>query len=682
MNMRPDAFGEAIAPAIACPSRALDELRIVPLSTGLAAIYLDALPLAGRRPRLTMTLDGRPAPSPSLAAALPLERGGLRHLVLLAQEMPELLARHLLLSLDGVPRAEARPEWLQPPLRPLPALIEGLAAGGRTRLLKMLLTTAASLFAGHGADLAALAQRMLDLCAVPVARPLGAAAFGAGHAIRSHAWAEAPAPGAPVVALGRQIRRLAGCDARIEEGLLHLHLPPAARAEGDLVIFTPDPVRLPPRREAAAPLTAWLRGRSPAIRAWALGRVSSAAAEDPAAQALLAEIRRPDLPVRLAVRCLSVAPGGLLHAFRLEDPERLVRNLRLELAGRYFDLDLHRAPGGTGLSAGFVPLDEAEAAPCRIQIVLGSGRITTMATVQPAAFDGTAPEGFADVWEAWHRISGPAEANPARALAAARSACPPRRIPVLIQRFGPIRAGRIALIAPAGTHPDLIFARAAAVGADSRQAEILLTLPEGPAAARLPDAAAAAAALHDLPHRLVLHDARAHPAEVLRAAAALTEGPVLLLGTTVLPATPGWFEDWLRHLEETPALVTAGAVLDHESAVWEGPLDLDAEGLLRPLDGLPARRLTRTTTSLPSPELAGLSRAGVARLLASATGHPDLAPALAELAAADRATGTPSPFRVSHPFRRFGGAAHPAGFAEAVLVEELRPHAIAAAEGL
>lgn len=161
--------------------------------------------------------------------------------------------------------------------------------------------------------------------------------------------------------------------------------------------------------------------------------------------------------MRLAVRCLSVAPGGLLHAFRLEDPERLVRNLRLELAGRHLDLDLHRAPGGTGLSAGFVPLDETEAAPCRIQVVLGSGRITTMATVQPAAFDGTAPEGFADVWEVWHRISGPPEANPARALAAARSACPPRRIPVLIQRFGPIRAGRIALIAPAGTHPDLIL---------------------------------------------------------------------------------------------------------------------------------------------------------------------------------------------------------------------------------
>ncbi|AZB62465.1 hypothetical protein EBL87_01500 [Cereibacter sphaeroides] len=681
MNMRPDAFGEARAPAIACPPRPLDELRIVPLSTGLAAIYLDALPVAGRRPRLALTLDGRPAPSPSLSAALPLERGGMRHLVLFAQDMPELLARDLLLTLDGVPRAEARPEWLQPPLRPLPALVEGLAASGRTRFLKMLLTTAASLFSGHGADLAALAQRMLDRCAVPVARPLGAAAFGAGHAIRSHAWAEPPVPGAPVVALGRRIRRLPGCDARSEGGLLHLHLPPAARAEGDLVIFTPDPVRLPPPNKAAAPLTAWLNGRSPAIRAWALGRVRSAAAEDPAAQALLAEMRRPDLPVRLAVRSLCVAPGGLLYAFRLEDSERLVRTLRLEIADRHLDLDLHRGPAGTGLCAGFATL-EAEAAPCRIQMVLGSGRITTMATVQPAAFDGSEPDGFAEIWETWHRISGPAEANPARVLAAARRARAPRRIPVLVQRFGSPRTGRIALIAPAGAHPDLISARAAAVGAGGWQAEVLLTLPEGPAAARMRDAAAAAAALHDLPHRLVLHDARAHPAEVLRAAAALIEGPLLILGATVLPATPGWLEDWLRHLEETPALVTAGAVLDHEGAVWEGPLDLGAEGLLRPLDGLPARRLAGTSTSFPSPELAGLSRAGVTRLLASATGHADLAPALAELAAADRAAGTASPFRASHPFRRFGGAAHPTGFAEALRGEELRLQAVPAAEGL
>ncbi|WP_235842641.1 hypothetical protein [Cereibacter sphaeroides] len=678
--MRPDAFGEASAPAIACPARPLDELRIVPLSAGLAALYLDALPAAGRRPRLAVTLDGRPVPSPSLSASLPLERGGLRHLVLLAQEMPELLARDILLSLDGVPRAEARPEWLQPPLRPLPALVGGLAASGRTRFLKMLLTTAASLFSDHGADLAALAQRMLDLCAVPVARPLSAAAFGADHVIRSHAWDEAPAPGAPVVALGRQIRRLSGCDARSEGGLLHLHLPPAARAEGDLVIFTPDPVRLPAPKEAAAPLAAWLRGRSPAVRTWALGRVRSAAAEDPAAQALLAEMRRPDLPVRLAVRGLSLAPGGLLYAFRLEDPERLVRHLRLEVADRHLDLDLHRDAGGTGLSAGFAPL-EAEATPCRIQTVLGSGRIRTMAAVQPAAFDGTAPDGFAEVWEAWHRISGPPEANPARVLAAARRTCPPRRIPVLIQQFGPVRAGRITLIAPAGAHPDLISARAAAVGASGWQAEILLTVAERPAAAQMRDAAAAAAALHDLPHRLVLHDARAHPAEVLRAAAALTEGPLLLLGATVLPATPGWLEDWLRHLEETPALITAGAVLDHEGAVWEGPLDLDAEGFLRPLDGLPARRLTGTSTSFPSPELAGLSRAGVARLLASSTGHLDPAPALAELAAADRAAGAPSLFRASHPFRRFGGAAHPSGFAEALLVEELRLQAIPAPGG-
>ncbi|MGP3698415.1 hypothetical protein [Rhodobacter sp. NSM] len=679
MNMRPDAFGDI--GALACDSRpsTLDEVRIVPLTGSLAALFFDRPRPVTKRPRLATTIDGGPAPLPSMSTSVPLEQGGLRHMLLLQIGTPQLLASRIVMTLDGRPEAEASPDWLQPPLRSLPALLAGLGPAGRAQVLKTLLTTGASLFAASAGDgMTLLARQILELCSVMPASPIGAAAFGTGHALLSYDLPAPSAPDAPVVALaGGLLHRLTDSAAFSDGKQLHLHLSRRLPADSELVILGPEPIRLALHEEAAQPLATWLDGRSEDLRQWALGRVRAAAPRDEMAQALLQEMRTADLPVHLRTLTLAATSEGLLHACRLEDPERLVRAIRIDRGGRFADILPSPDPDGTSLMAGHVALPPADddEGPCRIQIVLGSGRLRTVATLTPACWSGDVPVGFAEAWNDWRLTQNPALPDPALAIALARRSIPPQRIPVRVRSYGPDRLGRISLISPVGPCPDLITVRAAVIAGEeqAQSIDVILTAPEGPQAALARERAAAASEIYAIPHRIVTHPASANTVEVLRAAAALAAGPVLMLGPSVLPTTEGWLEEMLRHLSTSGALVTALALLDREGAIVGGPAFLAEGRIVRPMEGLPAARLAPVSgTQVVSADCAVLSRAGVERMLASPVGHSEPALALGELARVDRTAGRASPFLATHPFQRFGGPAPAEGVAEAALVHGLR----------
>ncbi|MCE6958581.1 hypothetical protein LAZ40_05900 [Cereibacter sphaeroides] len=682
MNMRPDAFGNAPAPAALLRSGPpLDEARIVPLTADLAALFVDRPRPPLRRPRLGVTMDGRPVPPPCIGSALALEGGGLRHMMILQRPVSEILAARILLMLDGRAEAEARPDWLQPPLHALPALVQGLAPAGREQFLKMFLTTGASLFAAApGAALSALARQLLDLCGVPAALPLDCAAFGSSHAILSYACAAAPLAGSPIVALRPdRLVRLPEAATLSDADRLHLHLNRRLAEDEEVVIFAPQPVRLAPLGPARLqPMAVWIEGNTPAARHWALGEVRKCAPDDPVAQALLDELRSPDLPIRFETLSLAATTGGLLHSFRLQDPRALVRALRIERGGAHVDLPPQPDPDGTSLFAGLaaLPLPADGIETCRLQLVLGSGRLRALTEAEPQPYAGEVPPGFAEAW-AERRLNAATPADdPAQALAAARLSLPRRQVATRVRHFGPDRVGRISLIAPVGANPDLIPARAAVIALehDAARTEVILTVAEGPRAALARDLAAAAAEIHDIPHRIVAHSASARGPEVLRAALALTAGPALLLGSEVLPATPGWLMAWLQHLAGTEALVTGGLIADHDGAIAEAGTELVGNRLVRPLAGLPATRLPEAPrfTSLPSEEYAGLSRAGIERLLALPFDHAETATLLADLAAADRREGRVPPLHCGHPFTSFGLRPAPEDFAEALLVHSLR----------
>lgn len=667
MDMRHQAFAD-LAPPLHRP-RLLDEARIVPLCNRLTALFFDRPAETGRRARLTALLDGRPAPAPCIGTALALQSGGLRHLMLLMLPVAEVVGARIDLVLDGRPEAAAEPDWLQPPLRPLPVLLAGLGPAGRTQILKLMLTTGASLFAGAGGpDLAALGRQLLDLCQVPQVPAQGWTTFGDGAAIVSHRWeGAAPPQGAAMAVLpDRIVRQETETLAEPEAGRLHLHLNGRPPESGEVVIFAPGPVRLmpPPAGDLPQPLALWLQGRSDAARGWALGHVRTAAARSPAAAALLRELRTPDLPIRLDMLSLSAAPGGLLYAFRLEDAERLVRTIRFQAGSRFVEIAPSVGPDGIALDAGFAPLAEAtEGEPCQIHLTLGSGRQRHLPEMRPQPYRGGIPDGFAEAW-AVARSDGPAAA-----LARARAVLPRQPAAVRIERFGPAGQARLALIAAVGANPDLIPARAALIGAEpaAHRAEVILTVPEGPRAEQARNLAAVAAEVHGTGHHILSHAADATPAEVLRAALALCPGAALLLGPDVLPAMPGWLGSWLDHLLRAEVPVTAGVLLDHDGAVAEAMTTIETGAIRRPFDGLPPDRLPSTGgTAIVSGSCAGLTPAAIARILAMPDGPADLPLVLAALTA-----GAPVTVRAAAPFIRFGCAPPPDPFTESVLIHGL-----------
>lgn len=635
----------------AVPPSGLAEATIVPLGDSLCAVFLDCE--AGGRGRLTGDQDGKPVARPFIAARLPLRSGGMRHVLFLAQEADAVLSRHLVLRLDGAPVAQIDPDWLQPPQDDLSALMAPLSGAGIRGLLRVMLTTGASLFAAQARKgLIRAIPRLMDLGGIPALMPVARtmidgrvlASYRAPRLARMQALPDA-------IALGLdRLTPIGTLDCHVEGGLLHVLLP-SGLERAQVLAIPGDPLRLAaPGSARRLSVPDWLRGRSGPCRDWLSARTGpgsgTAAAQDMAIGAN---------EVRVAVAHLSTGPAGILHALVLDDPARRVRGVVLDCGGQMVDLVPVPAADGRARAVGLavMPAPVQPGVPCRIGICCEPGhvRIVAEATLQP--HDGSVPPAFAEAWALGGDVLEP--------LAHARAAFR-RTVPApLVQEFGTRRACGLRIITAIDDSADMIRARAALILAEQHATpvEVVCTMAEGPLALAARQVLAQTAAIYGIPHRLVLLPGHAGAADRLLAALAQAQdAPALILGADVLPGAPGWLGFWLGRLRRCEALAPALLAPDGAIAATRSGRD--------PLQGLPVARMPAPGRVAGRP-LAGclaLGRAGIARLLDGPPPHPD--PAIWVAAALGGRARTETRF----PFRRLGPAPAPDAFAAALAETE------------
>lgn len=636
-------------PAPPLPAARLKEATVIAIGESLCAVFLDRP--TGRRERVGAEQDGSPIPRPFIVAELPLRSGGVRHVLLVAQATQTVLSRHLVLTLDGKPAAQIDPDWLQPPQEDLPALAAQLSPQGIRRLLRMMLTTGASLFAADAqAGLAAAILRLMDVCDVPTLEPVARVEV-AGRILVSYDASSLPevrgVPDAMAVVEGR-LAPARDIDCHAEGGVLHVLLPPGL-AGAPIMTCTNSPLRLAAPNGAVRQLSAaaWMRDRDKTCRDWLLARpgfVMNVAARP-------ADAVEPGI----TVNHLSSSPAGLLHALMLDDPSHLVRKVVLEHGEQRTELAPRHGADGKALLIGLADISGPARAGAmgRISVRYHSGHGRIMAEAAIGAYDGGIPPGFAEAWTLGVDVLDP--------LARARAGfC--RAAPLAVsQHFGARRTCGLRIVTAIGTSADLIRARAAMILAEGcpTPVEVVCTMTEGPLAIAARHAVSQTAAIYGIPHRLVLLPDHATTGERLRAALAdAHDAPALVLGGDVLPQGRGWLGFWLRRLRRRDALAPALLAGDGSvAATQEGPDSFK---------GLPAALLPPSgrVVDRPLAGCLGLGPAGIARLLNSGAPHPDPAVWIAS------ALGGAARSETRFSFCRFGPAAVPDAFAAALAKAE------------
>ena len=628
------------------PRRELAQASIVPIADRVAGIMFDdpagALGAAGAR-RLTALVDGEPAGRPAISTSLALRSGGRRHLQLVGRAAASLAGRAVTMALGGELAAEIDPEWLQPPIADGAQLIDGLSEDGQRRLLKLFLTTGASLFGfGGAAEFGLAARRLLDLLGVRPIRPASWCPIGSAGGILSF---EMPghvdtARVSDLVSLtAGRITRLSGCRPAVERNgaqvLLHVDVARALPQASSLIGLGEVPVHLlaPDAGATAQPLLSWTKQRDVATRRWAERLVDKTAETDPVAAALMREMcHDAGNPAMLEVRHLSATPTGVLYAFELSDPHDLVRAVRLEREDAVLDLEL-AAEGRGALAAhelaGYAGLARQSrvAEACRLRLVYRSGRVRTVHEGLLDPYRGELPRGFA------------ASRGPATALAQARLDLERPARACFVEDFGaPSTLPKLSVIAGVSENLDVIRARAAMVFAEPRRrhVEMVYHIADGAVAKAARRAIGDAAAVFGIPHRLVVLGRDADMADRLLAALGHARGGALLaMGADVLPAGSGWLTPWLRRLGPARPIL-GGTLIDHSGAVIHAGARLDkAPNAPGPrYRGLPTADLPRAATApteLVSAECVGLTRAAAEALRATRP-YPDPGIMLAEAA--------------------------------------------------
>lgn len=626
----------------------MGDATVVSLGSSLCAVFFDRP--AGRRARMQAEQDGQAIEPPFFTAELALKSGALRHVLFVPQGVETVLSRQLLLRLGGLPVAEIDPNWLQLPQGELEALTAQLSTAGLHKLLRVMLTTGASLFAERAqAGLCDVIPRLMDLCNILPVTPLAMTQI-AGRVLASYPLTASLRKPMPAVAfLDDRPIRLPDLDCFAEGELLHVLLPQnLAQAQ---IVAVPDelPLRLASPDAALRRInaTAWLKGRNAACAAWLSSRLGQriTADLDHSASSSVAE---PEI----TVRHLSRVSTGLLHVLVLKDPSCTVQKLILERHGQQLGLTPQRGLDGTAIIAGFAELPKKSGPDrdnCQVHIQYHSGRTRLLAEPPVADFDGGIPAAYQDLWtQGIDCLSSLAQARHGFHRAAPRS---------VIHSFGPAQKFALRILTSIGSSADLIAARAAMILAESRNTpvEVVCTMTDGPLAVGARHALAQTAAIYGIAHRLVLLPAFATAGEHLRAALVdAQDAPALVLGADVLPDDSGWLAFWLRRLRRCDALA---AVL----LAPDGAIAATCEGD-DPCRGLPPSHLAARGRSIARPlaQCVGLGPAGIKRLLSSGTPHPDPALWMASALAGSARSET------RFPFRRFGTAVQPGSLAAAL----------------
>ena len=282
-------------------SRLLLQGFVVPIADSVAVLMFDEPSVASDdRPRLSAHIDGEPLGRPLISTSLALREGGRRHLMLVGLGAPALMRSRVTMALASEVVAAIDPDWLQTPLADEAALVSGLSDPGRRRLVKLFLTTGASLFGADGAaEFARAAHRLLDLLNVPALMPAAwypAASAGGFLTYPIEDDVEVTQTGAVVHLAPGQVRRIAGCELASECSergrLLHVHVPKALTPGSSLILLSGSQLCLRAPEAVAAPraLIPWLARRDPATRAWVQSLVEPVVEGDPALAALMREM--------------------------------------------------------------------------------------------------------------------------------------------------------------------------------------------------------------------------------------------------------------------------------------------------------------------------------------------------------------------------------------------------------
>lgn len=643
MNMRAENF-HAGASTVATPlasfritagHRRRVQATVVAVSDAVSAVLVNEpnrSDAAAPKRRLEATLDGAALGRPLIATHLDLVDGGVRHVLLLGHRAADLAARRMTITLDDVPAAELDPEWLQSPIADSTALLDRLTHSGRRRLLRLLVTTGASLFGlSLGAGYGPLTRQLMALQGGSQHGLASICALGAAGQILTWRLPEGQdTPDPRDLVLECAERTIAGRvpQLHLEETasgrLLHLFTPRALPEAAQFLALSDRPMLLEgPRGDGPLPqpLVPWLARRGAAAQAWARGLLEDEAPRCPIAAALLSELdaRTEQLPA-LALLHLSVTRTGLLYAFDLTDTLDLVRAVRLEIGA-----EAREIPAGLDPLVGYLPWPGRSHEICRIRLVYHSGRIQTAHEGPMDGFDGTVPAAFARL--------DPDMA--ARSLARARfDGTPPlTRGRVEVEQFGarPARL-RVSVVVRASSNTDLLRARAAAIFAQKRgrETELVVFAPDGPGRDRIRRCHAEIAATFGLPIRSLTLRGRWTAAEALRAGLAEAAGETsLILGANVLPQGPQWLDDWHRALRSgKKPVIVGGTLLSASGSVLHagGRRDRSGLGVDQPALGLPASDLPGTAsaaTCIASSECVGLGEKAKALLLSSPSLHPN-----------------------------------------------------------
>lgn len=669
MNMRAAPFPPGSSDRPATPPI---PASLVPITGAVCAVAFDEPgPIrAGDRPRLSALLGGAALTGRMISTSLPLRSGGRRHVLLIGRGAAAIEGRRLDVALGSRIAASIDPEWLQQPEGDGASLIEGLSELGHRRLLRMFLTTGASMFGlGEQSAFGAAATGFLALMGVRAAEFAGLCPLGDTGVIASFrvpGTAERALVGELIALLPDRIRRIAGFRQHVEQGergtYLHLFLPegvPAAAMVGlgDAPLLLPAPTEFHRPR----PIVSWLDRVGEGARSWTLDLIAERAPADTGAAVLMREIRHGSGAAPAAsLRHLSATEAGVLIALDVSDPHDLLAGLRIERGGGAVTLPFARDGWRAARIADYAALPRTHwlEDPVRARLVYRSGRLSTIHEGALGAYDGGLPAGF---------LPGDASALAAARLDLAR----PRPAPGIVEIGAVPPAPGFALVCELGETLDLIRARAAMLFAEpgARGVELVYHAAEGALAAAARAVMIQTEAAFGIGHRLVTMPAGATATERLLAALDTTQAEAaLLLGAEVLPAGRGWLAATRRSLGKgAGARLAAGALLAADGAVIRAGA--------RRLAGLPSSHLP--AASLPAeeigPDCLALNRGAIGMLATFTGSYPNPAIVLAETAARLGALGAAPRAHPRIRFVRYGGEAPADPLAEAVDQAALAP---------
>jgi len=577
--------------------------RIVPLSASRSAVFFDAeQPTLHGRQRLSASLDGHSIDGPVAVTNLTLINGGARHVFLMSQPAEELCRHTLTLSgsSSAIVLAAINPFALQSPLTDPTALLAGLDRAGSLRLLKLLVTTGASLFGNgeigaFGALVEQLVERLGEHVPLAARSPVGRRAWVLSWHLP--VGLELPPLGAvTLLANGRTQRVTEFITAEeVVDGRRLLHflvsrpLPKDAEflALGETLLCLGMTGDVTPR-----PLAGWLAKRGAEVRAVAIAFVERLAAEQADVAILKAELACPRAAEPVAkVLYLSQSPAGLLYMIGVDDPRGLLSAVRLQMQRAHFDipcdrLEWHSRHGAVvvGLAAAFTRCaGAATIAPLYLSGRLG---VATLATASLA--NDLLPDVF-------RGLPLDVAAVPlARSLPATMGARPVWRH--RLTEFGQILpAPGIAVVVAAGSAPEYLYAVVASVIAEAggRAVEIVVHHRDGPATRMVRDAAEVLSAVHRVGLRVVSVAPQSLPSECLRAALkSVRAQKTVALGPGTLPGRRGWLSLWRRR-------IMAGSASRAVTAEARHPAAGDARGYIVGLDHAAMTRLLSCGPILP-----------------------------------------------------------------------------------